>query len=323
MEEQLKNLASLLEKEIQALDLPKSPENLYNPLRYFLDFGGKRIRPILTVLGAEIFGKTYDDVLHAALAIEYFHNFSLIHDDIMDEAPLRRAKQTVHEKWNANVAILSGDVLLIKAYQELCKQEAKHIPDLISVFNKTAIEVCEGQQMDMDFEQRNTISISEYIEMIRLKTSVLLGCALEFAAIISDIDLNQRQAIYNFGQYIGIAFQIQDDFLDLYADADKFGKQIGGDIISNKKTIIVLKAFELATPLQKEFLLNLQQITNAEEKVKQTLSIFAEIGVKDEVVALRNHYIELGLNELHSLKSESTNKKKLISLVEYLKTRES
>jgi geranylgeranyl diphosphate synthase, type II len=323
MEEQLKKLSTLLEIDIQALDLPKSPENLYDPLRYFLKLGGKRIRPILSILGAEIFGKSYAEVIHAALAIEYFHNFSLIHDDIMDDAPLRRAQQTVHEKWNTNIAILSGDVLLIKAYEEICKQESKHIPSLISAFNKTAIEVCEGQQMDMDFEQRNDISISEYIEMIRLKTSVLLGCALEFGAIISDVDLTQREAIYNFGQYIGIAFQIQDDYLDLYADAEKFGKQVGGDIISNKKTILVLKAQELATPLQKEFLINTQQILDSKDKIQQTISIFEEIGVKNEVIKLRNHYIELGLNELNKISAPEENKKKLISLVDYLKTRES
>jgi geranylgeranyl diphosphate synthase type II len=323
MEEQLQKLASLLEQEIQAIDIPQKPVNLYEPLRYFLKLGGKRIRPILSVLAANIFGKKMEDVLSAALAIEYFHNFSLIHDDIMDEAPLRRAQETVHTKWNTNIAILSGDVLLVKAYQELCKQEARHLPALMQVFNQTAVEVCEGQQMDMDFEKRNDISIPEYIEMIRLKTSVLLGCALELGAIISDASEEDRKAIYNFGQFIGIAFQIQDDYLDLYADAAKFGKQVGGDIIANKKTILMLKATELATPFQKEFLLNTLQIDDSTQKIEQTLVIFSEIGVKDEVLKLRDFYIEKGLTELKKIHVSDQEKMKLFALVEYLKNRES
>jgi geranylgeranyl diphosphate synthase type II len=323
MEEQLQKLASLLEQEIQAIDIPQKPTNLYEPLRYFLKLGGKRIRPILSVLAADIFGKKLEDVLPAALAIEYFHNFSLIHDDIMDEAPLRRAKETVHIKWNTNIAILSGDVLLVKAYQELCKQEARHLPALMQVFNQTAVEVCEGQQLDMDFEKRNDISIAEYIEMIRLKTSVLLGCALELGAIISDASEEDRKAIYNFGQYIGIAFQIQDDYLDLYADAAKFGKQVGGDIIANKKTILMLKAMELATPFQKEFLLNTLQIQDSSQKIDQTLVIFSEIGVKNEVLRLRDFYIEKGLTELKKIHVSDQEKMKLFALVEYLKNRES
>jgi geranylgeranyl diphosphate synthase type II len=323
MEEQLQKLASLLEQEIQAIDIPQKPTNLYEPLRYFLKLGGKRIRPILSVLAADIFGKKLEDVLPAALAIEYFHNFSLIHDDIMDEAPLRRAQETVHTKWNTNIAILSGDVLLVKAYQELCKQEARHLPALMQVFNQTAVEVCEGQQLDMDFEKRNDISIAEYIEMIRLKTSVLLGCALELGAIISDASEEDRKAIYNFGQYIGIAFQIQDDYLDLYADAAKFGKLVGGDIIANKKTILMLKAMELATPFQKEFLLNTLQIQDSSQKIDQTLVIFSEIGVKNEVLRLRDFYIEKGLSELKNIHVSDQEKMKLFALVEYLKNRES
>jgi geranylgeranyl diphosphate synthase, type II len=178
--EQLKDYLLLLEKEIKHLDLPSQPENLYQPLSYFFSLGGKRLRPVLTLLGAELFGEQIKNAIHAALAVEYFHNFSLIHDDIMDEAPLRRKMPTVHEKWNTNIAILSGDVLLVKAYQELAKQKPIHLPSLLNVFNQTAVEVCEGQQMDMDFESRTDVTIEEYIEMIRLKTSVLLGCALKW-----------------------------------------------------------------------------------------------------------------------------------------------
>lgn len=322
MEKALQDLAGQIEYEIQALAIPQKPENLYEPLRYFLSLGGKRIRPILTILGAELFGKEYAESKNAALAIELFHNFSLIHDDIMDEAPLRRAKETIHTKWNTNIAILSGDVLLIKAYQEICKQEANHIPELMQIFNQTAVEVCEGQQMDMDFERRADITIPEYIEMIRLKTSVLLGCALEMGAIISDASIENRKALYDFGVNIGIAFQIQDDLLDLYADAAKFGKQVGGDILANKKTILVLKAKALANPMQKEFLKNIEQITNSQEKIEQTISIFAELGIKEEVKKLRDNYFEMGIKSLQEINVSEKNKEKLIALANFLQDRE-
>ncbi|MES2588924.1 MAG: polyprenyl synthetase family protein [Bacteroidota bacterium] len=322
MQEELKSLAQEIELNIQKLDLPQTPQNLYEPLRYFLKLGGKRIRPILTLLGVELFGKKTSDAFHAALAIEYFHNFSLIHDDIMDEAPLRRAQETIHTKWNTNIAILSGDVLLIKAYQEICKQNPKHLAELMMVFNKTAVEVCEGQQMDMDFENRNSVSVKEYIEMIRLKTSVLLGCALEFGAIIADAKEEDKKSIYSFGENIGIAFQIQDDILDLYGDEAKFGKQVGGDIIANKKTLLTLKAFELANPLQKEFLLNISQIQDPKLKVEQTHSIYAEIGIKDAVLKIRDSYFENGLDELNAIHLPKESKEKLYQLVNYLQERE-
>lgn len=322
MESELKELASRIEQEIQGLHLPSTPENLYRPLSYFLSLGGKRIRPILSILGADLFGTSYDKSKSAALAVELFHNFSLIHDDIMDEAPLRRSQKTIHTKWNSNIAILSGDVLLIKAYQQLCMQENRHIPELMRVFNQMAVEVCEGQQMDMDFETRSSIAIEEYIEMIRLKTSVLLGCALELGAIIADADLQNRRFLYEFGVNIGIAFQIQDDLLDLYADASKFGKQVGGDIISNKKTILILKAAVLANPLQKEFLANLSQISDPQQKVEQAIGIFAELGIKDEVKKLRDSYFQQALEALDKISVPDTNKQKLRALAAFLENRE-
>lgn len=322
MELALQNLAEKIEVEIQALGLPQNPSNLYEPLRYFLKLGGKRIRPILTILGADLFDKSFEDSRHAALAIELFHNFSLIHDDIMDEAPLRRSQETIHTKWNSNIAILAGDVLLVKAYQEICKQNPQHIPALMEVFNKTAVEVCEGQQMDMDFEKRSDITIPEYIEMIRLKTSVLLGCALELGAIVSNASEEDRKALYSFGVNIGIAFQIQDDLLDLYADAGKFGKQVGGDIISNKKTILQLKAKELANPFQKEFLQNLTQISDPIQKVDQTLTIFAELEIKQEVKKLRDIYFARGIEALEKMNVPTENKQKLIALANFLQDRE-
>ena len=212
---ELNQYTALIDAELNKIGFPNSPERLYEPLRYFLQIGGKRVRPLLTLLSAELFGSTSEKAMPQALCIEVFHNFTLIHDDIMDEAPLRRNMQTVHEKWNRDVAILSGDVLMIKAYQLLGNIEAKLLPPAFELFNKTAIEVCEGQQMDMDFEIRSDVSIEEYIEMIRLKTSVLLGCALEIGAIVAEAPEEDRHAIYDFGQHIGIAFQIQDDLLNL------------------------------------------------------------------------------------------------------------
>ncbi|MFM8241350.1 MAG: polyprenyl synthetase family protein, partial [Crocinitomicaceae bacterium] len=202
------NYIKQIESELSNFELPKSPENLYDPLRYFFELGGKRLRPALTLMTAENFGGQGKDALHAAMAVELFHNFSLIHDDIMDEAPVRRGKETVHTKWNNHIAILSGDVLFVKAYESLAKCDVKYLPELLNLFNKTATEVCEGQQMDMDFETREIVSEQEYIEMIRLKTSVLLGCAIQFGGIVSDLDEKMQKALYDFGQYIGIAFHL-------------------------------------------------------------------------------------------------------------------
>lgn len=323
MELELKKLSDQLEQALKAFNLPQQPDNLYDPLRYFLSLGGKRIRPVLTLLGADLFGKEMSASINAALAIELFHNFSLIHDDIMDEAPLRRGNETVHEKWNTNIAILSGDVLLVKAYQELCKQAPQHIPELLNSFNQTAVEVCEGQQMDMDFERDITITIPQYIEMIRLKTSVLLGCALELGAIVADANVADRKALYSFGESIGIGFQIQDDLLDLYAlDAVKFGKQIGGDILSNKKTILYLKALELANEEQKERLHNLKSIANNQEKIEQAKILFEELNIKEEVKKLRDSYFDKGISELNKIEVVTEKKANLFALTTFLKDRE-
>lgn len=322
MENHLQAYTTTIERALSSFSLPQNPSNLYDPLRYFLTLGGKRIRPVLTLMGATLFGKNQETALPAALAVELFHNFSLIHDDIMDEAPLRRAKETVHEKWNTNIAILSGDVLLVKAYQELAKQDPRHIPKLLDIFNRTAVEVCEGQQMDMDFETSPQITIDAYIEMIRLKTSVLLGCALQMGAIIADASPEDSRLVYEFGQNLGISFQIQDDLLDLYADADKFGKQVGGDIIANKKTILVLKALELATPMQKEFFLNAMQLDNPSQKVELVKQVFGEIGVKEAVIELRDAYFDKALLALQAIQRSEEDKNHLLALANFLKDRD-
>jgi len=252
-----------------------------------------------------------------------FHNFTLIHDDIMDEAPLRRNMQTVHTRWNQNIAILSGDVLFVKAYQLLAMQKGEHLPALLEIFNKTSIEVCEGQQMDMDFETRQDVSIPEYVEMIRLKTSVLLGCALEMGAIIGNATKEDRHLLYEFGQHIGIAFQIQDDILDLYADPEKFGKQVGGDVISNKKTLLNLKAMELADDSQKLRLEELSKENDFTLKVSKTKELYSHIGAKESCEAEMQAHYTIAMNALHQIQLPEENKKPLIALSDYLMVRNS
>lgn len=313
---------SIIDDGIHQLTFPKTPANLYDPLRYFLKLGGKRTRPTLTLLACELFGKDPLLAKDAALAIEVFHNFTLIHDDIMDKAPLRRGKETVHEKWNSNVGILSGDVLFVEAYKLLGKYDAYLLPKLYTLFSQTAIEVCEGQQLDMDFEDRNDVTIAEYIEMIRLKTSVLLGTALELGAVIAEADDQAAKMLYDFGVNIGIAFQLQDDYLDLYADPDKFGKQVGGDVIANKKTFLLLKAFELASKEQKESLDNMLTKKSPSEKVQMAQQLFQEIGAKEVLKQTMKDFYDEAMNSLDQIPVAIESKKNLIALANFIMNRE-
>ena len=261
----------------------KEPKNLYEPIDYILALGGKRIRPILTLMAAEIFGTDYKKALPAALAVEVFHNFSLVHDDIMDDAPLRRGKETVHEKWNLNTGILSGDAMLILAYQYFEKYEPKVFRDLAKLFSKTAIEVCEGQQWDVDFENREDVTISEYLKMIEYKTAVLVAAAMKMGAIIAETSEENCRLIYDFGLNLGLAFQLQDDYLDAFGDPETFGKQVGGDIIENKKTYLYLKAQEFANAEQKEELMHLFSIhpEDNSEKINSVKGIFNATGASE------------------------------------------
>ncbi len=313
----IENYSKLIEKEISAFSFPSTPLNLYDPLRYFMTLGGKRMRPMLTLMSAKLFHKSEAESMYAALAVELFHNFSLIHDDIMDDAPLRRAKQTVHEKWNSNIAILSGDVLFVKAYELICKNPTHLIPALMQVFNRTAIEVCEGQQMDMDFETRNDVSSDEYIEMIRLKTSVLLGCALEMGAIIGVAAPENRMALYDFGVHLGIAFQIQDDLLDLYGNPEKVGKKVGGDVLANKKTLLSILAKSKASDEQLIHLTLLQNEKNDDEKVAQTLLVFESLQIQDHCKAEMSKHYSLAITALRSL-PDSISCQELEELAEFL-----
>jgi len=251
----------------------KEPKNLYQPIHYILELGGKRLRPVLTLMTAEIFNCEYNKALDAALSIEVFHNFSLVHDDIMDAAPLRRGKQTVHEKWDLNTGILSGDAMLIKAYQLFENYDAHIFRALAKLFSKTALEVCEGQQYDVDFETRDDVTIPEYLKMIEYKTAVLVGAAMKMGAIVANASEEEQDKIYEFGRLLGIAFQLQDDYLDAFGDPETFGKQVGGDIIENKKTFLYLKALEFsdasdAHQLKQLFSVNLEDNTDKIESIK-------------------------------------------------------
>ena len=254
----------------------KEPKNLYEPITYILNLGGKRLRPVLVLMASEIFDTPYQKALDAALAVEVFHNFSLIHDDIMDGAPLRRGKETVHKKWDVNTGILSGDAMLINAYQLFENYDGDIYKALTSLFTKTAIEVCEGQQYDVDFEDRDDVTIPEYLKMIEYKTAVLVGAALKMGAIIAEAGKEDQERIYDFGRLLGIAFQLQDDYLDAFGDPETFGKQVGGDIIENKKTFLYLKALENGSDEERrqlEGLFSLKDV-NTEEKVETVKSIY-------------------------------------------------
>ncbi len=320
--EQLKHLQNEVEKALAELKVSSQPQALYEPIRYFLSIGGKRIRPILVLLAARMFNNKREDVLNQALAVELFHNFTLVHDDIMDNAPLRRGITTIHEKWNPSQAILSGDVLMIVAYQYLMRTDAKYMEALMNSFNKMAIEVCEGQQMDMDFENREDVTIPEYIEMIRLKTSVLLGCALEIGAIISDASENDRKNLYDFGVNIGLAFQIQDDILDVYADANKFGKQVGGDIIANKKTYLYLTARNKANSAQKALFEAQMKNSNHAEKVEIIRGLYDTLQVRQSAEAEMRGYYNKAMEHLDGINVSKDNKQALQLLADYLMQRE-
>ena len=273
-------IADYLESQYET----KEPKNLYDPIHYILGLGGKRMRPVLTLMSAEVFDADYKKALPAALAVEVFHNFSLIHDDIMDDAPLRRGNVTVHEKWDINTGILSGDAMLILAYQYFEKYEPAIFRELAKLFSKTALEVCEGQQWDVDFETRTDVSIPEYLKMIQYKTAVLVAAAMKMGAIIAETSQENANLIYDFGLNLGLAFQLQDDYLDAFGNPETFGKQVGGDIIENKKTYLYLKALEFASRDQAQQLVDLFAIQpeDSSDKIAAVKEIFVASGAAQE-----------------------------------------
>ncbi|MDG3582722.1 polyprenyl synthetase family protein [Galbibacter pacificus] len=302
----------------------REPVNLYNPMNYILGLGGKRLRPVLTLMTADIFGNDYKKAMNAAMAIEIFHNFSLIHDDIMDDAPLRRGKETVHEKWDLNTGILSGDVMLIVAYQFFERYDPEVFHKLAKLFSKTAIEVCEGQQYDIDFETRDDVTIDEYLKMITYKTAVLVGAAMEMGAIVTHADENDAKAIYDFGMNLGIAFQIKDDYLDAFGDPKSFGKQIGGDIIENKKTFLYLKTIEELGNDEAEQLLHLYAIAPADPsaKIQTVKELMASSGAVDATLKAIENYTKKALDILNGLNISAEKKETLVSFANILMGRE-
>lgn len=284
--------------------ISKEPRNLYDPMEYILGLGGKRVRPVLVLMAADIFGGSYKLALDAALAIEIFHNFSLIHDDIMDDAPLRRGKATVHEKWDLNTGILSGDAMLINAYQLFESYPGDTFRDLAKLFTKTAIEVCEGQQYDIDFETQDGVGIDDYLKMIEFKTAVLVGASLKMGAIVADASEEDRKRIYEFGRLLGIAFQLQDDYLDAFGNSENFGKQVGGDIIENKKTFLYLSAIQQAEPEEAQQLEHLYSITpgDATSKIEAVKLLFKTSGAAELTKKEILKFTEKALEVLEELK---------------------
>lgn len=322
--DQISHYNQLFTEYLQQNARVPEPKNLYEPIDYILNLGGKRIRPILTLIGAEIFGATPEEALPAALAIEIFHNFSLVHDDIMDAAPLRRGKDTVHTKWDTNTGILSGDAMLIQAYQCFEIYDPALFSQLVKLFSDTALEVCEGQQYDIDFETKNDVTIDQYIKMITYKTSVLLGCAFQMGAIIANQSKEAQKDIYEYGKLLGIAFQIQDDYLDAFGDPESFGKQVGGDIIENKKTYLYLKAKELGNTSQKEQLHQLfsnKEHNDAQGKIAITKQIFDETGASAVTKETIQKYTEQAFEVAKKLDIPQESKDMLIHFGTYLMNR--
>ncbi|AOW21441.1 polyprenyl synthetase family protein [Urechidicola croceus] len=301
----------------------KEPKNLYEPIAYILSLGGKKLRPILALMAADAFGDNYKKAMDVALAVEVFHNFTLIHDDIMDDAPLRRGSKTVHEKWNSNIGILSGDAMLIQSYQILESYDSDTFKKLLTIFSKTAIEVCEGQQLDVDFETRKDVSINEYLKMIRQKTSVLVAASLKMGAVVVGADEIEAQKLYDFGLNLGIAFQLQDDYLDTFGDPNTFGKQVGGDIIENKKTFLYLKAIDLGSKNEKEtleFLFDKKLIDN-KEKIETVRTIFNDSGALSQTKFAIKKYTDKAFELLDEIDISDEKKVLLRRFGENLMTR--
>jgi len=304
-----------------SVPFPDHQENLYEPCRYLLEAGGKRIRPALCLMAAEMFGGINEDVFHAAMAVELFHNFTLIHDDIMDKAPLRRGKPTVHAKYGLTTGILSGDIMGIYSYQCLGNVSPQYLPGIFAIFNKTAIEVCEGQQWDMDFENQDEVSIDEYLKMIELKTSVLLAASLKMGAVLAGANEEDAHNLYEFGKHMGIAFQLQDDYLDTFGTEEKIGKKPGGDIRANKKTFLMLKSRELANEnalVQMDVALEQAD----DEKVENVRNLFLELNIDKHSKDIINQYSDQSFNYLDKIHLPEERKAYLRSLAEWLLNRQ-
>lgn len=316
-------ILNLVNKEVQSLEFNKKPQSLFEPIKYILDLGGKRVRPVLAIMGYNIYKEDINQAMPLALAIEIFHNFTLLHDDLMDRADVRRGNPTVHIKWSDNTAVLSGDAMLIESYRELAKSPKSSLGQILPIFSDTATEICCGQELDMEFEKRDDVSEDEYIEMIRLKTAVLLGGALKCGALVADAPESDANHLYDFGINIGLAFQLMDDLLDVYGDPKTFGKRIGGDILCNKKTLLQIKS--LKSPETKDEMNSWINKTNYTEsdKIAAVTAIYNRLNLKEESNKLIEHYYKKGLESLDRVNADEAKKQELKNLAQILLTRNS
>ena len=324
LQHSIEELRNYFEEKIQLTEFTNQPEKLYEPIQYIMQIGGKRVRPVCTLAAAELFGANPEAAINQAIAVEVFHNFTLVHDDIMDEAPLRRGQTTVHKKWNENTGILSGDAMMILAYHYLSKNTDAKFHRLFSNFNRTAIEVCEGQQLDMDFEQKSTVSLNDYLGMIELKTAVLLGESLRMGATIAGASDADANLMYEFGKNFGIAFQLQDDILDLYGDPEKFGKQVGGDVLACKKTYLFAKTYSISDAEQQKELVDLYNNTNLphQDKIEKVKTVFDALDIRNRAKAdMNTFYLNAGI-ALNSVSVDNGRKKTLKDFAESLMVRE-
>lgn len=324
MNERIDFLESRINEELSKVFTNEQPRTLFDPSVYVLSLGGKRIRPILTLMATDLFGADINKAINPALAVEIFHNFSLLHDDLMDKADLRRGNPTVHKKWNANIAILSGDAMVIEAYKYIARIPEKYLTQALDVFSKTALEICIGQQYDMDFEQRMDVTEDEYLNMIRLKTAVLIGCSLKLGAIVSEASEEDIESLYQFGINLGLSFQLKDDLLDVYGNFETFGKKPGGDILSNKKTYLLIKALKSSSEVQKA---ELAKWLTAKEydpdmKIKAVKNIYDELKLRVLMENLIENYYLASLDCLSSINTSDARKRDLIVLSEQLMYRE-
>jgi geranylgeranyl diphosphate synthase type II len=314
-------LSDIFEEKFSRRHFPEDPQQLYDASQYLLTVRGKRIRPVMCLMANEMFEKINEDSFAVAFAIELFHNFTLIHDDIMDRAPLRRGMETVHTKYGESTALLAGDVVLITAYENLNRINNKYLHSILNLFNSTAKKVCEGQQLDMEFEKQQQVSFDDYVKMIGLKTSVLLAASLQMGAILGGAGLGNQDNLYEFGKNLGIAFQIQDDYLDAFGDPQKFGKKPGGDIMANKKTFLWLRALEAASSQQKNKLSELL-LRNDENKIEEMLQVYKSCNIDDWAKELKQKYFALAMRHLEEIAVVSARKKPLSQLAEYLMDRD-
>ena len=322
--ESFKDYSRMLEEGLKKVSLGSKPDTLYDPVKYILDIGGKRVRPVLALMACSSFDSNPNLALKAALSIELFHNFTLIHDDIMDSANTRRGKETVHKKWGINSGVLSGDVMLIMAYQLLENYDSKTYLELNKLLNKTAKQVCEGQQMDMDFELKSNVEFEEYIKMIEFKTAVLLGCSLKMGAIIADASKEDQEFIYQYGINLGLAFQFQDDYLDTFGQQNKVGKKIGGDILENKKTVLFHMAIANSNKSQKEKILELysSKENSSEDKINKITSLFIETKADKSSLELVDQYTQKAIKFINCLSFNQTKKKDFINFSNSLMKRD-